>query len=61
MIQKSNRLGHIYPYLSSLLPRHARPEDGVNQLGMSLLKSKSVDLLEDPKHEIHLYLFSCFR
>ncbi|WP_025193709.1 PTS sugar transporter subunit IIA [Enterococcus faecalis] len=36
---------------------HARPEDGVNQLGMSLLKiQKSVDLLEDPKHEIHLFI-----
>lgn len=57
MIQKVESFGpfiHICPDVA--LP-HARPEDGVNQLGMSLLKiQKSVDLLEDPKHEIHLFI-----
>ncbi len=57
MIQKVESFGpfiHICPDVA--LP-HARSEDGVNQLGMSLLKiQKSVDLLEDPKHEIHLFI-----
>lgn len=32
---------------------HARPEDGVKKIGMSLLKlAKPIYLLDDPKHEI---------
>ncbi|MBM7655832.1 mannitol/fructose-specific phosphotransferase system IIA component (Ntr-type) [Neobacillus cucumis] len=36
---------------------HARPEDGVNQLGMSFLKCEHpVYLMEDPKHEINIFI-----
>ena len=36
---------------------HARPEDGVNEVGMSLLKlHQPVDLLDDPAHPISLFI-----
>ncbi len=36
---------------------HARPEDGVNAIGMSLLKVKEPVLLnDDPQHTIHVFI-----
>lgn len=36
---------------------HARPEDGVNAIGMSLLKVKEPVLLnDDPQHPIHVFI-----
>lgn len=57
MIDRVNQYGafiHIGEFTA--LP-HARPEEGVNQVGMSLLKlNESVNLADDPKHPIKLFI-----
>ncbi|EGP0011250.1 BglG family transcription antiterminator [Enterococcus faecium] len=57
MIERVEQYGafiHIGDHIA--LP-HARPEDGVNEVGMSLLKlQQPVDLLDDPAHPISLFI-----
>ncbi|EPH95647.1 phosphoenolpyruvate-dependent sugar phosphotransferase system, EIIA 2 [Enterococcus faecalis 13-SD-W-01] len=53
-VEKYGAFIHIGEYTA--LP-HARPEEGVNQVGMSLLKvDESVNLIDDPKHPIKLFI-----
>ncbi|WP_271328192.1 BglG family transcription antiterminator [Lactococcus muris] len=55
-----NRVDEFGPYIDlgmGIALPHARPEDGVNKLGMSLLKcDKPVYLQDDPKHEIKIFI-----
>ncbi|KAF3298648.1 PTS transporter subunit EIIA [Carnobacterium sp. PL24RED07] len=57
MIQKVEENGpfiHIGPFVA--LP-HARPEEGVNEIGMSILKvDEPVNLLDDVAHPIKLFI-----
>lgn len=57
MIQKVEESGpfiHIGPFVA--LP-HARPEEGVNEIGMSILKvDEPVNLLDDVAHPIKLFI-----
>ncbi|WP_165006918.1 MULTISPECIES: BglG family transcription antiterminator [unclassified Enterococcus] len=57
MIERVKQYGafiHIGDHIA--LP-HARPEDGVKEVGMSLLKlNEPVDLADDPKHPISLFI-----
>ena len=57
MIERVEQYGafiHIGDHIA--LP-HARPEDGVNEVGMSLLKlQQPVDLLDNPAHPISLFI-----
>lgn len=57
MIQKVEENGpfiHIGPFVA--LP-HARPEEGVNEIGMSILKvDEPVNLLDDVAHPIQLFI-----
>ncbi|HAQ6432424.1 TPA: BglG family transcription antiterminator [Enterococcus faecium] len=57
MIERVEQYGafiHIGYHIA--LP-HARPEDGVNEVGMSLLKlQQPVDLLDNPAHPISLFI-----
>lgn len=57
MIQKVNDYGPFIHIGSNIALPHARPEDGVNELGMSLLKvNHPVYLLDDPNHEIKIFI-----
>lgn len=57
MIQKVKDYGAFIHIGKGIALPHARPEDGVKDLGMSLLKVKeSVLLLDDPKHEIRIFI-----
>ncbi|MFK4568180.1 BglG family transcription antiterminator [Enterococcus sp. UD-01] len=57
MIQKVKDYGAFIHIGKGIALPHARPEDGVKQLGMSLLKvSQPVYLLDDPKHEITIFI-----
>ncbi|HEY0222363.1 MAG TPA: PTS sugar transporter subunit IIA [Lactovum miscens] len=56
----TNRIKEFGPFvdlgMGIALP-HARPEDGVNKVGMSFLRcEKPVNLLDDPKHEIKIFI-----
>ncbi|GAB2025665.1 PTS sugar transporter subunit IIA [Lactovum odontotermitis] len=55
-----SRVREFGPYidlgLGICLP-HARPEDGVNQIGMTFLRCEEpVQLLDDPSHEVKLFI-----
>ncbi|MEI5993467.1 BglG family transcription antiterminator [Candidatus Enterococcus mansonii] len=57
MIQKVKDYGAFIHIGKGIALPHARPEDGVNQLGMSLLKvTEPVLLLDDPRHEISIFI-----
>lgn len=57
MIQKVKDYGAFIHIGKGIALPHARPEDGVNQLGMSLLKvEEPVLLLDDPKHDITIFI-----
>lgn len=57
MIEKVKQYGPFIHIGKGIALPHARPEDGVKELGMSLLKvEKPVLLLDDEKHEIHLFV-----
>lgn len=57
MIQKVKDYGAFIHIGKGIALPHARPEDGVKQLGMSLLKvEEPVLLLDDPKHEITIFI-----
>ncbi|GGC88914.1 BglG family transcription antiterminator [Enterococcus wangshanyuanii] len=57
MIQKVKDYGAFIHIGKGIALPHARPEDGVKQLGMSLLKvSEPIELLDDPKHEITIFI-----
>ncbi|EOH93343.1 hypothetical protein UAW_02591 [Enterococcus haemoperoxidus ATCC BAA-382] len=57
MIKKVNDYGAFIHIGKGIALPHARPEDGVKQLGMSLLKvEEPVLLLDDPKHEITIFI-----
>ncbi|MCS4488499.1 BglG family transcription antiterminator [Streptococcus sciuri] len=57
MIQKVEEFGPFIDLGKGVAIPHARPEDGVNRIGMSLLVLENpVYLLDDPKHEIRLFI-----
>lgn len=57
MIDKVKKHGPFIHIGEGVALPHARPEDGVKELGMSLLKVKQpVLLLEDEKHPIQLFI-----
>lgn len=57
MIQKVKDYGAFIHIGKGIALPHARPEDGVKQLGMSLLKvEEPVLLLDDPKHDITIFI-----
>ena len=57
MIDKVKDYGPFIHIGKGVALPHARPEDGVNQLGMSLLKVKDpVLLLDDEKHAIQIFI-----
>lgn len=57
MIDKVKDYGPFIHIGKSIALPHARPEDGVKSLGMSLLKlTHPVNLLEDEKHEISIFI-----
>ena len=57
MIQKVKDYGAFIHIGKGIALPHARPEDGVKKLGMSLLKvAEPVLLLDDPKHEITIFI-----
>ncbi|GCF94128.1 transcription antiterminator BglG [Enterococcus florum] len=57
MISKVNQYGPFIHIGKGIALPHARPEDGVKKLGMSLLKVKDpVLLMEDEKHAIRLFV-----
>ena len=57
MIEKVNQYGPFIHIGKGIALPHARPEDGVNELGMSLLKvKKPVLLLDDEKHAIQIFV-----
>lgn len=57
MINKVKEYGAFIHIGKNLALPHARPEDGVNELSMSLLKTtKPVLLLDDQKHPIHVFI-----
>ena len=57
MINKVKDYGPFIHIGKGVALPHARPEDGVNQLGMSLLKvEKPVLLLDDEKHAIQVFI-----
>ncbi len=55
-----NRVDEFGPYIDlgmGIALPHARPEDGVNKLGMSFLRcDQPVYLQDDPKHEIKVFI-----
>ncbi|MFC4652094.1 BglG family transcription antiterminator [Lactococcus nasutitermitis] len=55
-----NRIKEFGPFIDlgmGIALPHARPEDGVNKVGMSLLRCENpVNLLEDSKHEIKMFI-----
>lgn len=57
MIEKVKQYGPFIHIGKGIALPHARPEDGVKKLGMSLLKvEKPVLLLDDEKHAIQLFV-----
>lgn len=57
MINKVKEFGAFIHIGEGVALPHARPEDGVNKLGMSLLKMKEpVFLLDDEKHPIRIFI-----
>lgn len=57
MINKVKQYGAFIHIGKNIALPHARPEDGVNELGMSLLKTaEPVLLLDDEKHAITLFI-----
>lgn len=53
IIDKVQTLGAFIDIGSGIAIPHARPEEGVNQLGMSILKlAHPVQLLDDPNHSV---------
>ncbi|MDM8214123.1 PTS sugar transporter subunit IIA [Enterococcus hirae] len=57
MIDKVKEFGAFIHIGENIALPHARPEDGVNKLGMTLLKtSKPVLLLDDEKHPITIFI-----
>lgn len=57
MIDKVKQYGPFIHIGKGIALPHARPEDGVNALGMSLLKvEKPVLLLDDEKHAVQLFV-----
>lgn len=57
MIDKVKQYGPFIHIGKGIALPHARPEDGVKALGMSLLKiEKPVLLLDDEKHDIQLFV-----
>ncbi|MBS8088556.1 BglG family transcription antiterminator [Streptococcus suis] len=57
MIAKVEEFGPFIDLGKGIAIPHARPEDGVNEVGMSMLVlDKPVYLLDDPSHEIRLFI-----
>lgn len=57
MINKVNDYGAFIHIGKGIALPHARPGDGVNAIGMSLLKvTNPVNLLDDPAHEIQIFI-----
>ena len=57
MVRKVEEFGPFIDLGKGIAIPHARPEDGVQELGMSLLVlDKPVYLLDDPKHPISLLI-----
>lgn len=57
MIDKVKQFGPFIHIGKGIALPHARPEDGVNQIGMSLLKVKEpVLLMDDEKHPIQIFV-----
>lgn len=57
MINKVKQYGPFIHIGKGIALPHARPEDGVNELGMSLLKvQEPVLLVDDEKHAIRLFV-----
>ena len=57
MIAKVQEFGPFIDLGKGIAIPHARPEDGVNQVGMSMLVLEHpIYLLDDPKHEIRLLI-----
>ncbi|WP_279276410.1 BglG family transcription antiterminator [Enterococcus faecium] len=57
MIERVEQYGAFIHIGDLIALPHARPEDGVNEVGMSLLKlQQPVDLLDNPAHPISLFI-----
>ncbi|MGX7350229.1 PTS sugar transporter subunit IIA [Dolosicoccus paucivorans] len=57
MINRAEELGPFFHLGSGIALPHARPEDGVNEVGLSLLKVKEpVLLLDDESHPIKVFI-----
>lgn len=57
MIAKVKNYGPFIHIGKGVALPHARPEDGVNELGMSLLKvTKPINLLHDEEHPIRMFI-----
>jgi transcriptional antiterminator/mannitol/fructose-specific phosphotransferase system IIA component (Ntr-type) len=57
MIEKVNHYGAFIHIGKGIALPHARPEEGAKRIGMSVLKLKHpVYLLDDPEHEIKLFI-----
>lgn len=57
MIAKVEEFGPFINIGPQIAMPHARPDEGVNHLGMSLLKlDHQVELLDDPKHPVSLFI-----
>ena len=57
MIKKVQDYGAFIHIGKGIALPHARPEDGVNKIGMSLLKvTQPICLLDDPAHEVQLFI-----
>ncbi|HFI0150085.1 TPA: transcription antiterminator [Streptococcus suis] len=57
MVGKVEEFGPFIDLGKGIAIPHARPEDGVHQVGMSMLVlDKPVYLLDDPSHEIRLFI-----
>lgn len=57
MIDKVKNLGPFIDLGKGVAIPHARPEDGVKEVGMSMLSLKyPIHLLDDPTHEISLLI-----
>lgn len=57
MIDKVKEFGPFIDLGQGVAIPHARPEDGVNEVGMSMLAlTEPVQLLDDPRHEVRLLI-----
>lgn len=57
MIDKVKDFGPFINIGDHVAMPHARPEDGVNEVGMALLKlTNDVNLLDDEKHPVNLFI-----